>query len=612
VGPDGPLGGAIAQRQRLAFLAVLSGAPTGLVSRDKLLALLWSDLDAGRARKALSNALYVIKKELGEESVSAVGDDLRLDKEAVSVDALEFESAVRAGDLEEAVSLYAGPYLEGVHVKDAPEFEKWADGERDRLAALYAEALEGLATAGAEKGELTEAADWWQQLAVTDPFSSRIALALMESLAAAGDRAGALRYARVHTTLLKEEFEADPDPAVTELEERLRHEAAGPVATPPQTEPLTPASPTDSITPPAKPAQPGAVPAQTTRATEASSDGGAGAAGFVSRSQDPRKPGSPEAIFGRALNRFGRQRLVQWGLAYLAGAWFILQVMDILSEAWGLSQGIQQGAFILLFFGFLLTLVLVWYHGEEGRQRVSGPELLIIAALLVIAGGVLSVARPSAQADDPTEFTASSIEADGRLTVAVLPFQNFSPDPEDAYFADGIHEEILSKLSRISSLRVISRSSVMQFREDRPTVPEMAALLGAEYFLEGSARIVGGLVRLTAQLIRGDDEHVWSADYDHPLVLDSLIAVQSRIADSVAARLRTTLTEEERAEISRSPTDNLEAYELYLRGRFLWNQRTEPDMRRALGVFEEAIALDSLYALAYVGVANVYLTLVIT
>jgi TolB-like protein len=300
--------------------------------------------------------------------------------------------------------------------------------------------------------------------------------------------------------------------------------------------------------------------------------------------------------------------MVQWGLAYLAGAWFLLQVMEVSSETWGISLGFQQGAFILLTFGFLLTLVLVWYHGEEGRQRVSGPELLIIAVLLVIAGGVLSLLRSP---DGPIPSSAALFplpDQDDRLTIAVLPFENFSPDPEDAYFADGMHEEILSKLSRISSLRVISRSSVMQFRESRPTVGEMAAQLGADFFLEGSARVVGRGVRITAQLINANlDDHVWTADYDQPLVLDSLIAVQSRIADSVATRLQATLTPDERARIESAPTDNLEAYELYLHGRFLWNQRTEPDLRRSLELFQQAIALDSLYALAYVGLADAYL-----
>jgi tetratricopeptide (TPR) repeat protein len=115
---------------------------------------------------------------------------------------------------------------------------------------------------------------------------------------------------------------------------------------------------------------------------------------------------------------------------------------------------------------------------------------------------------------------------------------------------------------------------------------------------------------LTAQLIDATgDDHIWTADYDQPLVLDSLIAVQSRIADSVAGRLEATLTPDERARIARSPTDNLEAYELYMRGRFLWDQRTDPEIRQAIGLFQEAIALDSMYAYAYLGVADAYLTL---
>jgi TolB-like protein/DNA-binding SARP family transcriptional activator/Tfp pilus assembly protein PilF len=596
-GPEGPLDSAIAQRQRLAFLAVLSAPPGGLVSRDKLLALLWPDLDAGRARRALSNALYVIKKELGEDSVLAVGDDLRLGTGFVAVDAREFEEAVKVGELEKAVSIYAGPYLDGIHVKDSPEFEKWADGERDRLAGLFADALEGLAERATQAGDHKGAAQWWERLAVADPYSSRIALGFMRALAAAADKAGALRYAQIHTTLLREEFDAEPDRAVTELEEELRKEG------PQGRSDHAPAETTPEG--PGRPLEPVGVPS-----TAPPLDAAPGVSAPSEASKEGHPALSPRALMDGAVLRAGKQRLFQWGLAYLAGAWFVLQGLDVFSGVWDLSRGFHQTVLVFLTFGFFLTLVLVWYHGEKGRQRVTGPELLIIAALLFIAGGVLSftgspeAGTPGRPGDNPPP------EGDGRPTLAVLPFQNFSPNAEDAYFADGMHEEILTKLSGLDSLRVISRSSVMQFREDRPTAQEIASLLGADYLLEGSARIAGGFVRLTAQLIDArTDDHIWSADFDQPLNLDSLFVVQGFIADSVAGRTRTTLTPGDRDQIDRRPTDNLEAYELYLHGRFLWNQRTDSEIRQAIQLFQEAIALDSMYAYAYLGVAEAYLTL---
>ncbi len=596
-GPDGPLGGAIAQRQRLAFLAVLSAAPSGLVSRDKLLALLWPELDSGRARRALSNALYVIKKELGESSVLAVGDDLRLDTGFIAVDAQEFEDAVKAGELGRAISIYSGPYLDGVHVKDSPEFEKWADGERDRLRGLFAGALEELADRAAEAGDHKGSAQWWERLAVMDPYSSRIVLSLMKALAAAGDKAGALRYAQVHTTLLREEFGAEPDAAIAELEEELRQEAphgspkdaarrgeSGPVDQPWEHAPVPPPGTG------ADPAPGGVVSPQT--------------------GEDLRPQVGPRALMEGMVGRVGKQRLLQWGLAYLAGAWFVVQALDVLSGAWDLSRSFHQTVFVLLTFGFFLTLVLVWYHGEKGRQKVTGAELLIIAALLFIAGSVLSFTSSPEGSTPGAQTAALPPDPDDRPTLAVLPFQSFSPNPEDAYFADGMHEEILTKLSGIDSLRVISRSSVMQFRDVRPTAAEIAARLGADFLLEGSARIAGGFVRLTAQLIDPEtDDHIWSADFDQPLILDSLLVVQGLIADSVARRTRTTLTPGDRNRIEKRPTNNLEAYELYLHGRFLWNQRTDPEIRQAIDLFREAIALDSMYAYAYLGVADAYLTL---
>jgi TolB-like protein/cytochrome c-type biogenesis protein CcmH/NrfG len=508
----------------------------------------------------------------------------------VSVDALDLEQAVASGDLEAAASLYSGPFMDGVHVKDAPEFEKWVDSERERLASVHREVLEGLATAASEGGRRQEAAEWWKKLAVQDPYSDRIALGLMEALSEAGDRAGALRYAQVHATLLREDFGTEPGPDVAELERRIREEV-----------------PAEAMgQPPSPPAERPA--GQAERAGQAESAGRA-----EEKAQGPVlgvEPSATEPLFQRLAGKIGKQRMVQWLFAYLAGAWFILQLLDATAEAWGLSLVFQRAMLVLLIFGFFVAVVVAWYHGEKGRQRVSGPELLIIASLLVIAGGVLAMNRSGETPPNPSVTVESLLDSDPRPTIAVLPFDNHSPDPADSFFADGMQEEILSKLANVSSLRVISRSSTMQFREDRPSVREMAEMLGADFFLEGSARIAGGLVRLTAQLIdASSDDHVWEGTFDRPLQIDSLIAVQSDIADSVASQMRATLTPEERDRISHSPTDNLEAYQLYLRGRFLWSQRTDPDMRRAVSLFQEVIEMDSMYAYAYVGLADAYLTL---
>ena len=181
------------------------------------------------------------------------------------------------------------------------------------------------------------------------------------------------------------------------------------------------------------------------------------------------------------LQRLKERKLFQWSLAYLAGAWLVFQGIEVLAEPWNLSQSIIRAIHVLLGIGFALVLVLAWYHGERGRQRASGPELLMVAALLVIAGTLLAVARPKEEVATASE-AAIAVEG-AKPAIAVLPFDNFSPNPDDAYFADGMHEEIIRQLSSISGIKVISRTSVMQYREVRPPASQIAQELGVGFLL---------------------------------------------------------------------------------------------------------------------------------
>lgn len=217
----GGVAGRAAQGPRLALLAYLAMAGDRPVSRDKLIALLWPDARPERARPQLSDTLYIIRTGLGEGTVRSLDDSLTLGQ-GVSCDVTEFEALLDAGALERAVETYAGPLLDGFHLADAPAFEDWMAAERHRLARRYAAALEALAGRCEEGGELAAAAAWWRRLAAHDPFNGHIALRLMQALDAAGDRAGALQHARIHATLLREEFDAEPDADVLALAERLR------------------------------------------------------------------------------------------------------------------------------------------------------------------------------------------------------------------------------------------------------------------------------------------------------------------------------------------------------------------------------------------------------
>ena len=220
-GAAGPLSGRITQRRRIALLACLAVARGRPVSRDKLLALLWPETDSERARHLLSDSVYLVRKELGEAAVLSLGDDLKLDPALVTSDVAQFDQALSEGRLEQAAAHYGGPFLEGFHINDAPDFERWLDGERDGLARRYGRMLEELAQVRESASDFAAAAEWWRRLAAHEPASGRVALRAMQALAGAGDRAGAIQHARTHVVLLREEFGIEPDGEVLELLERL-------------------------------------------------------------------------------------------------------------------------------------------------------------------------------------------------------------------------------------------------------------------------------------------------------------------------------------------------------------------------------------------------------
>jgi TolB-like protein len=296
------------------------------------------------------------------------------------------------------------------------------------------------------------------------------------------------------------------------------------------------------------------------------------------------------------LQRLKERKLVQWALAYLAGAWVVVQLLDAVKDPVGLSPVVHRGILAILAVGFLLTLVLAWYHGEKGRQRVSGPELLMVAALLLVAGVALVTLGPE---EEGVAGPARALEDDGRTSIAVLPFENFSPAPEDAYFANGMHAEIISALSKISALRVISRNSVMQYQEDPKPTAQIAAELGAEFILTGSATIAGGVVHLTAQLIDGSqDENIWTEEYDKEYSVENLIGVHADLAAKVTNALQATLLPKEAGRIASLPTQDTVAYALYLRTQEL-DSRDDGESEASIELLHQALRLDPSFAAAY-------------
>ena len=311
-----------------------------------------------------------------------------------------------------------------------------------------------------------------------------------------------------------------------------------------------------------------------------------------------RKPPPTRDPVNDLLTQLRRRALFQWALAYLGGAWLILQVLDVVSEPWHLSSALLRGSQVVLATGFLLTLVLAWFHGEKGRQRMAGGELGLIAVLL--AASALLVGRVGRDGEDDARTRAN--RATPAASIAVLPFMDLSPDRDQAYFGEGIAEEILNALSRIPELRVSARTSAFLLRdEDIATIGDR---LGVATVLEGSVRKEGDRVRITAQLIDVDTEsHLWSQDYDR--VGGGALAVQADIARQVAGALEVTLT----GGGADAVTGNAEAYDLYLRGRSQWNQRNPDAFRRALDYFQRALDVDPGYAQAYSGLADTYVLL---
>jgi len=190
-------------------------------------------------------------------------------------------------------------------------------------------------------------------------------------------------------------------------------------------------------------------------------------------------------------------------------------------------------------------------------------------------------------------------------SIAVLPFDNLSRDPDNAYFAEGVQDEILTRLAKVADLKVISRTSTQHFKSAPDNLPQIAKQLGVMNILEGSVQKANDQVRVNVQLINAlTDAHLWAETYDRKLT--DIFAVESEISKTIADTLQAKLTGSEKISIAKVPTANTEAYELYLKGRFFWNKRTGADLKRAIDYFNQAIAKDPNYALAYAGLADSY------
>ena len=312
---------------------------------------------------------------------------------------------------------------------------------------------------------------------------------------------------------------------------------------------------------------------------------------------------------GSVWDRLRRRKVVQWVAAYAAAAWGLLQGLQFLAEAFEWSSRVLQLGTVAALVGLPIVLVLAWYHGDRGEQHVSRVELSLLTLLFLLGGGLIW--RYHQAAESPAVTDASRAEenapdaADTGPSIAVLPFDNRSANAGDAFFVDGIHDDILTQLSKVSALKVISRTSVERFRDTKLPIREIARQLGVRAVLEGGVQRGGERVRINVQLIdAGSETHLWAETYDRELTASNLFEVQSEVAHAIAAALHAALTPAERARLAAIPTESLAAWEAYQNGRRNLAKRTVASLTEAAADFRESIERDPRFALAYAGLAD--------
>ena len=317
-----------------------------------------------------------------------------------------------------------------------------------------------------------------------------------------------------------------------------------------------------------------------------------------------------------------RRNVYKVAVAYIVAGWALSQGIAQVLPVFDIPNLVIRLIVLLIIVGLPVALILAWMFEmtPEGIKRTATADAMPAAArskkhtwiyVVVIAGlfsiGLFFLGRYSAgnKESGRPPATAGSLP---QKSIAVLPFDNLSRDPDNAYFAEGVQDEILTRLAKVADLKVISRTSTQHFKSAPENLPQIAKQLGVTNILEGSVQKAADQVRVNVQLINAiTDAHVWADTYDRKLT--DIFAVESEIAKNIAETLQARLTGSEKTLITKTPTVNPEAYELYLKGRFFWNKRTGADLLKSIDYFKQAVEKDQKYALAYAGLADAYVLL---
>ena len=307
-----------------------------------------------------------------------------------------------------------------------------------------------------------------------------------------------------------------------------------------------------------------------------------------------------------------RRNVYKVAVAYIVAGWALSQGIAQVLPVFDVPNWAIRLIVLLIMIGLPVALSLAWAFEltPEGIKRTDAADavgqhsrghtwiyIVVIAAAFSI--GLFFLGRFSAG-----NKTASPVGISNK-SIAVLPFDNLSRDPDNAYFCEGVQDEILTRLAKVADLKVISRTSTQHFKSVPENLPEIAKQLGVAHILEGSVQKASDQVRVNVQLINAlTDAHLWADTYDRKLT--DIFAVETDIAKTIAETLQAKLSGSEKTAMAKKPTVNPEAYELYLKGRFFWNKRTGDDLRKSIEYLKQAIGKDPGYALAYAALADSY------
>jgi TolB-like protein len=318
---------------------------------------------------------------------------------------------------------------------------------------------------------------------------------------------------------------------------------------------------------------------------------------------------------GNFFAELKRRNVYKVAVAYAVIAWLLIQAASILLPTFEVPPSVMKAFVVIIALGFVVALIIAWTFemtpsGMKRTEDIRPDEKIpqwsrrkfasFILALTICAAALLGYQVFRAKPNPSSEV--SDLPA---KSIAVLPFESLSRDPDNAFFADGVQDEILTRLAKVADLKVIARTSTQKFKNAPENLPEIAKKLGVMNILEGSVQKANDQVRVNVQLINGlTNAHLWAEIYDRKLT--DIFAVESDIAKTIADTLQAKLTGSEKAAMSKKPTANPEAYELYLKGRFFWNKRTSADLPKSVDYYNEAITKDPNFALAYSGLADAY------